>query len=124
MHIRYNGNHTEIAYSYLLQLGYTEDDLQEHGLYRPLISLMSDTNRSQFEQFTDGDEVHAMLYKVLMDHGLSSFLYVLQEFIDTIADNGCLLWEESDLGKWEEAFYNTYKRATKEISEQVEIKFY
>ncbi|EOU2547391.1 hypothetical protein ACWOQH_000697 [Vibrio parahaemolyticus] len=80
MHIRYIGEHISLLYSYLTSLGYSEEDIQEKGIYRPLISLTStETTEAMFRFILTK---HETLFEILKTGGFNHLVFVLQEFVE------------------------------------------
>lgn len=79
MHIRYHGEHISLLYSYLTHIGYSEEDVQEKGVYRPLITLTSsDTSQTMFDFLLTK---HETLFEILKTGGFNHLVFVLQEFV-------------------------------------------
>ncbi|MCS0403435.1 hypothetical protein [Vibrio diabolicus] len=80
MQIRYIGEHISLLYRYLTHLGYSEEEIQEKGIYRPLISLTStETNQALYDFILSE---HETLFELLKTGGLNHLIFVLQQFVE------------------------------------------
>lgn len=80
MRIRHIGEHISLLYSYLTHLGYSEEDIQEKGIYRPLISLTSSETSKAMLGFILTK--HETLFEILKTGGFNHLVFVLQEFVE------------------------------------------
>lgn len=79
MKILYIGEHISLLYRYLTHLGYSEEEIQEKGVYRPLITLTSpDTSQTMFDFLLTK---HETLFEILKTGGFNHLVFVLQEFV-------------------------------------------
>ncbi|MBS9958731.1 hypothetical protein R7O12_03055 [Vibrio sp. Vb1574] len=80
MQIRMIGEHTSLLYRYLTHLGYMEEEIQEKGVYCPLISLTStDTSEALFGFILTQ---HETLFEILKTGGFNHLIFVLQQFVE------------------------------------------
>ncbi|EJE8517274.1 MULTISPECIES: hypothetical protein [Vibrio] len=80
MQIRFIGEHISLLYRYLTHLGYSEEEIQEKGVYCPLISLTStDTSEALFGFLLTE---HETLFSVLKTGGFNHLIFVLQQFVE------------------------------------------
>ncbi|MFN1551247.1 hypothetical protein [Vibrio natriegens] len=80
MRIRFIGEHIFLLYSYLTHIGYSEEDIQEKGVYRPLITLTSsDTSQTMFDFLLTQ---HETLFEILKTGGFNHLVFVLQQFVE------------------------------------------
>ncbi|MBS9822616.1 hypothetical protein HKB31_16630 [Vibrio alginolyticus] len=80
MQIRFIGEHISLLYRYLTHIGYSEEDVQEKGVYRPLITLTSsDTSQTMFDFLLTK---HETLFEILKTGGFNHLVFVLQQFVE------------------------------------------
>lgn len=80
MKILYIGEHISLLYRYLTHLGYSEEEIQEKGVYRPLITLTSsDTSQTMFDFLLTK---HETLFEILKTGGFNHLIFVLQQFVE------------------------------------------
>ncbi|EKY4211250.1 hypothetical protein R7070_16595 [Vibrio sp. 1557] len=80
MQIRFIGEHISLLYRYLTHLGYSEEEIQEKGVYCPLISLTStDTSEALFGFLLTE---HETLFSVLKTGGFNHLIFVLQHYVE------------------------------------------
>lgn len=83
--IRYNGTHSELAFTTLSNFGYTESDLSSVHIYRPLVTLTSAECSEVLQSFVSGkaEYIHA-LFK---EYSTDGVYLVLQTFVENIESN-------------------------------------
>lgn len=86
MRVRLHGEHINLAYLFLTGWGIPEDEITNHGIYRPLITLMSDEAQEAIFAYllTKQDKLQA----VLVNKGLKPFIYLLQVFLQECEEDG------------------------------------
>ena len=80
MQIRYIGEHISLLYRYLTHLGYSEEDIQDKGVYRPLISLTSTETHQALYDFILTE--HETLFDILKTGGFNHLIFVLQQYVE------------------------------------------
>lgn len=89
--LHYLGTHMDLGYQLLTSFGYTQEQLDSIGFYRPLVTLSSQETRDTLLDFLTSQSVYSALYQVLTDHKVKGVHYVLQCFCDSVRDDqGCL----------------------------------
>ncbi|MBE4382401.1 hypothetical protein HJ030_04415 [Vibrio parahaemolyticus] len=80
MQIRMIGEHISLLYRYLTHIGYSEEEIQEKGVYCPLIILTStDTSEALFGFLLTE---HETLFSVLKTGGFNHLIFVLQQYVE------------------------------------------
>ncbi|MCA2467159.1 MULTISPECIES: hypothetical protein [Vibrio] len=80
MQIRLIGEHISLLYRYLTHLGYSEEEIQEKGVYCPLISLTSTETHQVLYDFILSE--HGSLFEILKLGGFNHLIFVLQQFVE------------------------------------------
>ncbi|EMG1954526.1 hypothetical protein V4Z26_000521 [Vibrio alginolyticus] len=80
MQIRYIGEHISLLYRYLTHLGYSEEEVQEKGVYCPLLSLTSTETSDALFGFLLTE--HETLFSVLKSGGFNHLIFILQQYVE------------------------------------------
>ncbi|TXX49212.1 hypothetical protein [Vibrio cholerae] len=107
MQVLMNGTHIEFVMYVLEKMGYSNKDLNHLGLYPCLIRLISEDTVEEIQTFLDTK--HEYMQEILQSHGLDSFIYLLQMFVDPI------VWSTNPKQTLDELFEDAQDKLNKEI---------
>lgn len=113
------GVHAELAYYLLQGFGFSKDELEQHRIYCPLITLTSpETTQGLYSFLTNATRLE-QLVKVLNTYSFNGLLYALQCFCKGCEDAKGLLWDVPTDAELTQAFDSAISKAVEDFEKEV-----